>query len=134
MRLACGEAQKREMRRNREHWNNASPGRSNRRRQRSAEEKRRMVEAMVAPERSVTEVAQAHGVRANHLPRIAHQAFYFAVVVPFGGPPESLSILPPVLAVVEFSSLFRFRLGQTYALETILEAANAFSQTFAQLR
>jgi transposase len=31
------------------------------------EEKRRIVEATLAPDRSVTEVAQAHGVRANQV-------------------------------------------------------------------
>ena len=45
---------------------NISP-RSSRRQQRSIEEKRRIVEATLAPDRSVTEVAQAHGVRANQV-------------------------------------------------------------------
>lgn len=38
-----------------------------RRQQRSIEEKRRIVEATLASERSVTEVAQANGVRANQV-------------------------------------------------------------------
>jgi transposase len=46
---------------------NTSPRRISRRQQRSIEEKRRIVEATLAPERSVTEVAQAHGVRANQV-------------------------------------------------------------------
>lgn len=46
---------------------NTSTRRSIRRQQRSIEEKRRIVEATLAPERSVTEVARAHGVRANQV-------------------------------------------------------------------
>lgn len=46
---------------------NTSPRRSSRRQQRSIEEKRHIVEATLAPERSVTEVARAHGVRANQV-------------------------------------------------------------------
>jgi transposase len=46
---------------------NLSPRRHIKRQQRSIEEKRRIVEATMAPERSVTEVAQAHGVRANQV-------------------------------------------------------------------
>ncbi|HEY7303256.1 MAG TPA: transposase [Bryobacteraceae bacterium] len=38
-----------------------------RRQQRSIEEKRRIVEATLEPDRSVTEVARAHGVRANQV-------------------------------------------------------------------
>lgn len=46
---------------------NTSPRRSIRRQQRSIEEKRRIVEATLERERSVTEVARAHGVRANQV-------------------------------------------------------------------
>jgi transposase len=46
---------------------NASPRRGIRRQQRSIEEKRRIVEATLVAERSVSEVAQAHGVRANQV-------------------------------------------------------------------
>ena len=46
---------------------NTCPRRSSGRQQRSIEEKRRIVEATLAPERSVTEVARANGVRANQV-------------------------------------------------------------------
>lgn len=46
---------------------NTSPRRSVKRQQRSIEEKRRIVEATLEPGRSVTEVAQAYGVRANQV-------------------------------------------------------------------
>jgi transposase-like protein len=46
---------------------NASPRRGIRRQQRSIEEKRRIVEARLVAERSISEVAQAHGVPANQV-------------------------------------------------------------------
>jgi transposase len=72
--MLAGEAQTTEKRRGETVSNgaatastNTSPRRSIRRQQRSIQEKRRIVEATLEPERSVAEIAQAHGVRANQV-------------------------------------------------------------------